>query len=241
MIVSTPAIVLHVTKYNDTSSIVHLFTEALGRISCGVKISHSRKAQLRPQYFQPLTLLEVLIETRASKSMHSLKEVRMLIPYSQIPFDPVRSTIGMYLAEFLDKVLRSEGENKPLFAYLLHSFQWLDCAHRGIANFHLVFLMRLSIFLGIYPNTEDYHTGDYFDMRSSCFVPQVPGHPNFLKPAEAERFGILMRMRYETMHLFPFERTQRTYCLELLTEYYRLHIPEFPPLKSLEVLQEIFS
>lgn len=241
MIVSTPAVVLHVTKYNDHSNIVHFFTEAMGRVSCSVKLSRSRKGQLKPQLFQPLTLLEVAVETRASKSMHFIREARILVPYSKIPFDPVRGTIGLYLAEFLDKVLRGEEKNKPLFAYLLHSFQWLDYAERGVANFHLVFLMRLSLFLGIYPNTEDYHEGYYFDMRSSCFVGQMPGHPNFLKPAEAERFGVLMRMRYETMHLFPFERGQRTYCLELLTEYYRLHVSNFPALKSLEILQEIFS
>lgn len=173
--------------------------------------------------------------------MHFMRDARLLVAYSKIPFDPLRATIGLYLAEFLDKVLRGEEKNKPLFAYLLHSFQWLDCAERGIANFHLVFLMRLSLFLGIYPNTEDYHEGNYFDMRSSCFVERMPDHPHFLKPAEAERFGVLMRMRYETMHLFPFERGQRTYCLELLTEYYRLHVSDFPPLKSLEILQEVFS
>ena len=101
--------------------------------------------------------------------------------------------------------------------------------------------MRLSLFVGIYPNTEDYHAGDYFDMRASCFVSQMPGHPNYLMPEEAERFSVLMRMRYETMHLFPFDRGQRTYCLELLTDYYRLHMPDFPPLKSMTILQELFS
>ncbi len=241
MIVSTPAVVLHITKYNDQSNIVHFFTETLGRISCAVKLSRSRKASLKPQLFQPLTLLEITVETRASKTIHFIREARILTPYSRIPFDPIRGTIGLYLAEFLDKILRGEEENRPLFAYLIHSFQWLDCAQRGIANFHLVFLMRLSMFLGIYPNTEDYRSGDYFDMRNSCFVNRMPGHPNFLKPEEAERFGVLMRMRYETMHLFPFERGQRIYCLELLTEYYRLHVSDFPPLKSTEVLQEVFS
>ncbi len=241
MIVSTSAVVLHVTKYHDTSHIVHLYTEELGRVSCAVKFSRSRKGTLRPQLFQSLMLLEVTLETRASKSIHVMKEARIMVPYTNLLFDPVRGAIAMYLAEFLDKVLRGEGENKPLFAYLLHSFQWLDCATRGVANFHLVFLMRLSLFVGIYPNTEDYHAGDYFDMRASCFVSQMPGHPNYLMPEEAERFSVLMRMRYETMHLFPFDRGQRTYCLELLTDYYRLHMPDFPPLKSMTILQELFS
>ena len=44
-----------------------------------------------------------------------------------------------------------------LFAYLIHSIRWLDeCENRSFANFHLVFLMRLSRFLGLYPNVDDY-------------------------------------------------------------------------------------
>ena len=72
--------------------------------------------------------------------------------------------MALFLAEFLYRAIREEAENRPLFAYLQHSVIWLDECREGFANFHLVFLMRLSRFLGLYPNLEDYHTGDYFDL-----------------------------------------------------------------------------
>ena len=50
-----------------------------------------------------------------------------------------------------------------------------------------------------------------------------------------------MRMRFETMHLFPFDRQQRNRCLELLVDYYRLHIADFSSLKSIDVLKELFN
>ena len=125
---------------------------------------------------------------------------------------------------------------------LMHSIIWLDTCKRDYANFHLVFLMRLSRFLGLYPNLEGYADGDYFDLRSACFRTLPPQmHSDYLEPAEAARLKTLMRMRFDTMHLFAMSRAERVRCLNLLNDYYRLHLPDFPVLRSLEVLQELFD
>lgn len=60
-------------------------------------------------------------------------------------------------------------------------------------------------------------------------------------PEEAARLRQLMRMNYETMHLFGMSRAERTRCLTIMNDYYRLHLPDFPALKSLEVLKELFD
>ena len=110
----------------------------------------------------------------------------------------------------------------------------------SFANFHLVFLMRLSRFLGLYPNVEEYSSSDYFDLLNACFVSSQPYHGMFVRPEEASHIRTLMRMNYETMHLFAMNRMERNRCLDIINEYYRLHLPDFPELKSLPVLQELF-
>ena len=125
-------------------------------------------------------------------------------------------------------------------AYLVHSVQWLDVCETSFANFHLVFLMRLSRFLGLYPNVEEYSSSDYFDLLNACFVSSQPYHGMFVRPEEASHIRTLMRMNYETMHLFAMNRMERNRCLDIINEYYRLHLPDFPELKSLPVLQELF-
>ena len=50
-----------------------------------------------------------------------------------------------------------------------------------------------------------------------------------------------MRMDYATMHLFRMGRADRNRILEIIIHYYRLHIPQFPELRSLPVLQELFQ
>ena len=111
-----------------------------------------------------------------------------------------------------------------------------------IAEFlYLVFLMRLSRFLGFYPNLDHYQAGDYFDLRESVFLPVPPVHRDFLHPQEAEKIQLMMRMDFPTMHLFRMSHQERNRLLEVSLIYYRLHIPDFPELKSVSVLQELYQ
>ena len=48
-------------------------------------------------------------------------------------------------------------------------------------------------------------------------------------------------MNFGTMQLFALSRTERQRILFLILEYYRLHLPVFPELRSLEVLSEVFD
>ena len=72
-----------------------------------------------------------------------------------------------------------------------------------------------------------------------CAAP--PLHRDFLAEQEASRIRLLMRMDYPTMHLFRLSRAERSRILEILLLYYQLHLPAFPELRSLKVLQELYD
>lgn len=242
MLQKTLGIVLHTLKYKDTSIIVDIYTEVAGRASFVVSVPRSRKAAVKSSLFQPLALVEFEADFRPNSSIYKIKEAKSFYPFASLPYDPYKSAIALFLSEFLYRAVREEAENRPLFTYLQHSIIWLDECRTGFANFHLVFLMRLSRFLGLYPNLDDYDKGDYFDLQNACFTPLRPQlHSNYINPEEASRLSTLMRMNYETMHLFAMSRVERARCLVIMNEYYRQHLPDFPVLKSLEVLKELFD
>ena len=54
-------------------------------------------------------------------------------------------------------------------------------------------------------------------------------------------FCTLLRMNYDTIHLFAMSRGERNRCLAIINDYYRLHLPDFPILKILDVLRELFD
>ena len=241
MLTKTQAIVLHSLKYGETRLIVDMFTRSHGRLSFIVSIPKSAKSKVKKQLFQPLTVLEIECDVRPKVQLQKLKDLRLAYPFASIPFEPHKLSISLFVAEFLYHALRSEQENVPLFDYVADSIQWLDSQEGRFANFHLVFLMRLSRFLGFYPNLDDYTPGDYFDLRESSFCIVPPLHCDFLQPEDAEKVQLMMRMDYPTMHLFRMSHQERNRLLEVALTYYRLHLTDFPELKSVPVLQELYQ
>ena len=241
MLTKTQAIVLHTIKYGETRIIVDMFTRTHGRLSFIVNIPKSIKAKTKKQFFQPLNILEIEVDVRQKVQLQKLSDVRLAMPFSSIPFNPHKLSISLFIAEFLYYALRSEQQNALLYDYVESSILWLDSQEERYANFHLVFLMRLSRFLGFYPNLEHYQTGDYFDLRESMFLPTPPLHRDFLYPQEAEKVQLMMRMDYPTMHLFKMTHQERNRLLEVTITYYRLHLTDFPELKSIAVLQELYA
>lgn len=241
MLQKSTGIVLGTIRYNDKSNIAHLYTEQNGLMSFLIPAIRSRKTSVSPVLFQPLSLVEFEADIRPRSGIHPIKEARAWFTFHSLPYDPYKSGIALFLTEFLDYALKEEGPNQPLFAYLVHSIQWLDTCETHFANFHLVFLLRLSRFLGFYPNLENASSTAYFDLLNACFTNDKPMHSMFLYSKEASHIHNLMRLNYKTMHLFTMNRIERNHCLDIICSYYKLHLPDFPELKSKPVLQELFS
>ena len=241
MLTKTTAIVLHCIKYGDNKMIVDMFTRLHGRMAFLVPLPKSAKSKLRKQLFQPLFLLSLEYDYRPNVQLQKIREVSILHPYSSLPFDVDKLAVGMFLAEFLYHSLYGEQANGPMFEYITDSLLWFDSAPSPVPNFHLVFMMRLTRFLGFYPNLEDYSKGSVFDLRSGDFSTSVPVHRDYLDVRESSLMSLMLRMNYSTMHLFRMSREQRNRLLDVIICYYRLHIPSFPEMKSLDVLRNIYK
>ena len=241
MLTKTQAIVLHSLKYGELRLIVDMFTRTFGRQSFIVSIPKTSKGKIKKQFFQPLTLLEIETDIRPKLQLQKLNDVRLLTPFASIPFEPDKLAISLFVAEFLYYALRSEQRNELLYDYLEYSIMWLDGQQANFVNFHIVFLLRLTRFLGFYPNLDDYEDGDYFDLRESEFMRNPPVHRDFLHPEEAQKVQLMMRMDFPTMHLFRMSHNDRNRLLEISIKYYRLHLPDFPEMKSIEVLQALYQ
>lgn len=248
MQVKSRGVVLRVQKYNDEAQIVDVFTEQEGRVGFLVRISRSRRSGVRSTLFQPLALVELEWNHRVGGGLQRLKWASALpLSLSSIPYDPYKASIALFLSEFLSHAVREEQDSRWLFAYVIYSVEWLDACTGRFSNFHLVFLLQLSRFLGFYPNLSPSEKGSsrekeaYFDLESGCFTQLRPQHSHFVEAREAHLLPLLMRLRYETMHLLRLSGVERSRLLGVINEYYRLHIPGFPELKSMAVLRDLFG
>lgn len=245
MIEKARGIVLSTVRYKDNRMIVVLFTRQQGKLSFATTIGSSHKSRSRSILFQPLNVLEFETDPKTRPgALPFIKEPKNAAPYASIPFDPCKQSVAMFLQEFLLRILQVEEgvPNEPLYLYIESALAYFDALERDYANFHLVFLMRLTRFLGLSPNLDGYTPTSYFDLLSGCYTLERPlKHPYFLSIADTQAFHKIARMDFENMHRFRFTRQERWNVLSHINDYYRLHLPGFPQLSSLEILRELFD
>ena len=241
MIEKFDGIVLRTLKYSDSLMIADIYTRSHGRLSFLVPVSGSGKGRARRVLFQPLSMLSFAANYKKGKSLSRISDVQPYMLYSTVQSDVVKSSIALYLSELLTFALREEGGDEALFNFLDRSLVLFDNLENGYADFHLVFMVQLLRYLGIYPNLEGYTARSYVDLLHGCVVNEHPLHPDFLMPAEAVPFVNLLRTGYDSMHMLSLNRDLRGTYLAILTTYYRLHIPDFPHLRSMDVLRELFD
>ena len=120
-------IVLRTVKYGDNSLIVDLFTESRGRQSFMTSTMRAKRSVRSVSFWQPLSMVEFSAETKPNAGkLPRPNDVRTYYNYTDLPFSPIKSTLALFLAEFLSAALREEKENQPLYRYIESSLQWLD-------------------------------------------------------------------------------------------------------------------
>lgn len=242
MYIRSRIVVLQTIRYSDEALIADCVSETEGRVTFMVRISHSSRAAVRHTLFQPLAVLEV--EWRASAHADRIVHPRsavVALPLTTLHFDPIKSALAFFVAEFLNKALRNERVEVGLFEYIVNAIAWLDTAEEGYANFHIVCLLRLTLLLGVAPKSDTYREGACFDLREGVFVTTLPLHDDWMPAADSRLLYELLQVNLVTMSQCVLTRQTRNAMLNHILLYYRIHLTGFPTLKSVNVLTTLFD
>lgn len=239
MYIDDKGIVLRCVKYDDKSFIAHLFTASHGHVSFMVNGTHGKRSGTSTRLFQPLAFLSFQWDMKPNASLQRMKEVRLLFVQQDIPLHPIKRSVAMLLSEFMVYTLRDEASNPDLYQYIEHSIRWFDMVSEGYANFHLVFLLKLARFLGIAPNMEGYSDGELFDLTNGHFMPYGTASETIMSSHDTGLLFLLNETSYESMGSITMNRQDRARMIQYLATYYSIHIPKFPTLQSLEILQQV--
>ena len=241
MISTTKGIVFHQLKYSETSIIAKIYTEKFGLQSYIIKGARRKKSKTAPGLLQHLSLVELTANHKEKNNIHHLSEIRLVYHFTSIPFNIHKSSILLLINEILYRSIKEEEANAELFDFIYNALQWLDLRESGFANFHLVFLLQLSKYLGFFPKGIYTESSTYFNMESGCFEMQKPFHENYFKKNIASQFSQLSQVSFENMLEVSLNNTSRNNLLNNIIEYYQLHIPNLGTPKSLKILKEVLS
>lgn len=231
---------LRLTQHSDRTSILQAYSREMGAVSFAVSSGAGGGATRRRALLQPLTPLEVVASVRPGRELHTFREPRVVRPTQLILADPERRAVVMFLAEALQIVLRQADADPATFDFIEDAIGRLNTPGIAPANFHLTFLIGLSVMLGIAPDAGSYRPGMIFDMIDGVFRPSAALHGHSLSPEASAAAATLLRLDWQNMSRLHMSASVRTEALDRILEYYTLHYANLSAMKSPAILHALF-
>ncbi|KPK85952.1 MAG: hypothetical protein AMS27_06130 [Bacteroides sp. SM23_62_1] len=241
MLTKVRGIVLHHLKFKESSVIVHMYTDMYGRQAYVINNVMGKKGGHRSNLLQPLFFLELEVYYKQERDLKPIRDFNQYISFRTIPYDLYKSTQALFIAEILYKSLREEEAAPELFDFLINSIQWLDTAEKHFANFHILFLVQLTKYLGFFPDNNYSPINRYFDLRNGQFTGNEYLHTDIMGIQTSKAFHMILKKTFNDLPGFSIKKETRQQLLTSLTDYYRQQIHGFGNIRSLPVLREIFE
>ena len=222
MLTKTRGIIFKFIRYRESSIIATVFTEQLGIKSYLVNSVRTRKPTYSISFFQPLTLLEMVVYNKENVNLNRVSEIRCENQFRSIPFNHNKSAIALFLSEMMYKVIKHESHPEDIFRFVHDSVLSLDHLEKGFENFHLQFLLKLTRYLGFYPESGIEINSQLFQERNSS-------------PSEIDA---LLNNSYEE-NLGGLSNHQRIQLLDQIIDFYRLHVENLGEINSYRILREV--
>ena len=130
-----------------------------------------------------------------------------------------KNSITLFLSEVLYRVVKDGTMEQGLFEWCEKNILLLDAMESDFSNFHIRFLLELTVVLGFSPSSED-------------FLPFSGAHQELM-----ER---LLRSSFSESMLIPMSGELRNALAEEILRYIEYHIESSVNINSLKVLRELF-
>ena len=213
----TELIVLHTTKFGENSLVVHTLSRDYGRRSFLVK-GTGRKSMM--SLFLPLNVLEAdILETNKS-TLFTARSLTAKHPLLGIRNNMFKNSMTMFMSEVLYRVVKDGAYEQGLFEWCEKDILLLDAIQTDFSNFHIRFLLELTVALGFSPEAQD-------------LIPFVGEHYPVV-----EKF---MTLPFAESMLIPLNGAARNEIAEEILRYIEYHTESSVNVNSLKVLRELFA
>ncbi|MBR5274387.1 MAG: recombination protein O N-terminal domain-containing protein [Bacteroidales bacterium] len=214
---STELIVLHTTKFGENSLVVHTLSRDYGRRSFLVKGAGKKSSM---SLFLPLNVLEAEILETNKSTLFTARNLTAKHPLLGIRNSMFKNSMTMFMSEVLYRVVKDGAYEQGLFEWCEKDILLLDAIQTDFSNFHIRFLLELTVALGFSPESQD-------------LIPFVGDHYPVV-----EKF---MTLPFADSMLIPLNGPVRNEIAEDFLRYIEYHTESSVNVNSLKVLRELFA
>ena len=232
-------VVLGTLKYGEKGVVVHMLTDVYGRQSYMIQGVRPTAKGSKMALLQPMFAVEFEGLTSSKMDLHRMKDLVPGMVLQSTPFDVRKSTMALFMAEVLYRLVKESEPGSELFDFVWASVAALDALEEGIANFHLWFLANLSRPLGFSPDNE-YSDGAWLDIRDGHFTPHALIPSAALTPENARILHDMLECDVRYLAEIGLNRVERASFLEAMLKYYSFHLDSINAVESLRIMREVF-
>ena len=215
MTTGTELIVLHTTKFGENSIVVHTLSRDYGRRSFLVRGAGKKVMSL----LLPLNILEAEITESTKSTLYTARNLTSRHPLLGIRNNIYKNTMTMFLSEVIYRTIKEGAQEHDLFEWCRGQILLLSAMESDFSNFHIRFLLELSVALGFSPETSD-------------LMPFV--EENYTTVSE------FMTSSFAESMLIPLSGSVRNKICEDVLRYIEYHSESTLTINSLKVLRELF-
>jgi DNA repair protein RecO (recombination protein O) len=241
----TKGIILRTLKYGETSVITTAYTELFGIQSYIVKgvRQQSKKSSGKAIYFQPAAMLEMVVYYNEFKNLNYIKEYQWGYLYEHVLFDVVKNTVAMYVVEMMQRSLKQPEANPSMFYLVEDTLKQLDKGNATLTgNLPLYFTLHLCGELGFKIQGQYSTQTPILDLQEGQYLTDRPKHQYYIEDVLAKTTSDILAINfYNDLENIHVNRTTKRELIQAYQTYVSLHVQDFGEIKSLPVLQELFS
>ncbi|MDE5627748.1 MAG: DNA repair protein RecO C-terminal domain-containing protein [Candidatus Amulumruptor sp.] len=233
-------IMLRITRYSDRNDIALGLSREVGPVSFLVSAGSGRGAARRRALLMPMSIVGGELNVAAGRSVGTVGDLSALTVFPAIHANPVKGAVALFMADMLAAVVR-EGVCDPLLwdfaAASVAALERIPASR--LANFPIVFAMRLADMLGIAPDSATYCRGRILDLRDGVYRATVPLHPDIATANESRIVALAGGLGYHDMHRLRLSLDDRRQLLDGVLRFITMHHARVDNLKSLAVLRSL--
>jgi DNA repair protein RecO (recombination protein O) len=221
-------IFLHRTAFSDSSLIVTYYTAEKGLRKFVFKGGKKKAFQLFP-----LAPTELTFYGRQESDLLQLTGTEALFA-TDFQFDPVKSTIAFFMAETIRKCVHEFDTDAHVFTFLQERVQQLQRADDNLSHFPLAFLIDFTEIIGVQPLVEP--DGFIFDLDEGSIGKFAPNEHRSVRGEAVSYIADAITGKNTTV-----VKGVRYNVMQIMMDYYKIHVPGLREFETYPIVQEILS
>ena len=222
-------IFLHRISYSNTSLIISFYTQEKG-----LKKFIFKGGKKKAHNLFPMGLSELSYYDRKESDLLQLTAADPAFP-TDFQFDPIKGTIAFFMAEVIRKVVHPNEQDLAMFRFLENAVHNLNDSTES----HLIpvlFMIDLAEWLGVQPFIENEAHG-HFNLDEGRYEGVVRNQYTVVSGEVAD----LIKAHILGKEINVLSKNHRVAALEVMIDYFRIHVPGFERIEAYEIIKEVLN